>query len=229
MPAGAAADEVSGSGQRCAGGGAHRPSYQIGGRTNRSTMQIQYVYDADGHRTGVLVPIDLWEATVGTIEPHRRCRFKDVHGIYRDLVCDPDAVASAPPGWVGAGIGPPGGYEHPRPCARGRPAGGGRGRHRTDRIGRPTARVADRAIDLGRSSGISPPDAVIAATALESDSVLVRRNVRDFRGIDGLHLFNPLRRNGLRRPHGSARDRRAVRVVDVPWPCEDLALSPIPK
>ena len=42
-----------------------------------------------------------------------------------------------------------------------------------------TAPVADRAISLRRSCGISLPDAVIAATALESDSILVTRNVRD--------------------------------------------------
>ncbi len=69
--------------------------YHVGARTNRSTMQIQYVYDADGRRTGVLVPIDLWEETVGSIEPRRKCRFEDVYGIYRDLVRDPDAVAAA--------------------------------------------------------------------------------------------------------------------------------------
>lgn len=53
-----------------------------------------------------------------------------------------------------------------------------------------TAPVADRAIDLRRSSGISLADAVIAATALESGSTLVTRNVRDFHGVDGLQVFN---------------------------------------
>ncbi len=61
---------------------------------NRSTMEIQYVYDANGRRTGVIVPIDLWERTVGSLEPRRRCRFDDVYGIYRGLVRDPDAIAS---------------------------------------------------------------------------------------------------------------------------------------
>ncbi len=61
---------------------------------NRSTMEIQYVYDANGRRTGVIIPIDLWERTVGSLEPRRRCRFDDVYGIYRDLIRDPDAIAS---------------------------------------------------------------------------------------------------------------------------------------
>lgn len=54
-----------------------------------------------------------------------------------------------------------------------------------------TAPVADRAIALRRSSTISLPDAVIAATALEYESVLVTRNVRDFFRIDELQVFNP--------------------------------------
>lgn len=54
-----------------------------------------------------------------------------------------------------------------------------------------TAPIADRAVALRRSCGISLPDAVIAPTALESDSILVTRNVRDFRGVDGLQVFNP--------------------------------------
>ena len=59
-----------------------------------------------------------------------------------------------------------------------------------------TAPVADRAIFLRRSFGISLPDAVIAATALESDSILVTRNVRDFRGIDDLQVLNPFDETG---------------------------------
>lgn len=59
-----------------------------------------------------------------------------------------------------------------------------------------TAPVADRAISLRRSCGISLPDAVIAATALESDSILVTRNVRDFRGIDGLQVLDPFSGTG---------------------------------
>jgi toxin FitB len=59
-----------------------------------------------------------------------------------------------------------------------------------------TAPVADRAIALRRSCGISLPDAVIAATALESDSTLVTRNVRDFRGVVGLQVLNPFDETG---------------------------------
>jgi len=59
-----------------------------------------------------------------------------------------------------------------------------------------TGPVADRGISLRRSCGISLADAVIAATAIESDSILVTRNVRDFRGIDELQVFNPFGETG---------------------------------
>ena len=61
---------------------------------NRSTMEIQYVYDADGRRTGVIVPIESLGADVGSLEPRRRCRFDEVYGVYRDLIRDPDVIAS---------------------------------------------------------------------------------------------------------------------------------------
>lgn len=57
-------------------------------------MEIQYVYDANGRRTGVIVPIDLWGRTAGSLEPRRRCRLDDFYGIYCDLIRDPDAIAS---------------------------------------------------------------------------------------------------------------------------------------
>jgi len=53
-------------------------------------MGVQYIYDTEGKRTGVIVPIDLWErltagrtgASVGVADPaHDR-------GIYKDLPVD---------------------------------------------------------------------------------------------------------------------------------------------
>jgi hypothetical protein len=35
------------------------------------------------------------------------------------------------------------------------------------------------------------PDAVIAATCLVNDFTLVTRNQKDFKGINGLELYNP--------------------------------------
>lgn len=51
--------------------------------------------------------------------------------------------------------------------------------------------IADFAITLRQNSSIRLPDAVIAATALYLKATLVTRNVKDFRGIEGLSLYNP--------------------------------------
>ena len=51
--------------------------------------------------------------------------------------------------------------------------------------------IAERAGRLRRSSPIRLPDALIAASAIERDCLLVTRNVRDFRGIEGLQLRPP--------------------------------------
>lgn len=42
-----------------------------------------------------------------------------------------------------------------------------------------------------RARKIKLGDAIIAATALETDSELVTRNEQDFRGIHGLRVINP--------------------------------------
>jgi predicted nucleic acid-binding protein len=51
--------------------------------------------------------------------------------------------------------------------------------------------VVKRTIELCRHSKIKLPDAVIAATALTENYILVTRNIGDFKHIPGLGLLNP--------------------------------------
>lgn len=51
--------------------------------------------------------------------------------------------------------------------------------------------IADRAILLRRSGSIRLADAIIAATALCYDLVLITRNTDDFKSIADLKIFNP--------------------------------------
>lgn len=51
--------------------------------------------------------------------------------------------------------------------------------------------LAERAGRLRRAGGLRTPDAVIAATALERQLVLVTRNTHDFRSVHGLKLRHP--------------------------------------
>lgn len=53
--------------------------------------------------------------------------------------------------------------------------------------------VLDRAAQIRRSSRIALPDALIATCAIESNSVLITRNSRDFQNIDDLSIFNPFK------------------------------------
>ena len=53
-------------------------------------------------------------------------------------------------------------------------------------------RIVQRAIVLRQQRKMSLGDALIAATALEHDSVLVTRNIKDFDWIEGLSLHNPI-------------------------------------
>jgi predicted nucleic acid-binding protein len=52
-------------------------------------------------------------------------------------------------------------------------------------------RVIERAITLRQQRRMNLADAVIAATALVHDQVLVTRNMSDFTQITGLRLMNP--------------------------------------
>jgi len=51
--------------------------------------------------------------------------------------------------------------------------------------------VVQRTIELCRHSKIKLPDAIIAATALNENFILVTRNIEDFKHIPGLELLNP--------------------------------------
>ncbi len=52
--------------------------------------------------------------------------------------------------------------------------------------------ILKRTIKLRQNYSIKTPDAIIAATALTNDLILVTRNTKDFNKIKELKLFNPL-------------------------------------
>lgn len=51
--------------------------------------------------------------------------------------------------------------------------------------------VINKTIEIKKSKKIKLPDAIIASTALINNYSLATRNITDFKGIDGLNLFNP--------------------------------------
>ncbi len=53
--------------------------------------------------------------------------------------------------------------------------------------------IANKVIQLKRRHKFKLPDAIIAATCLIGNYMLVTRNTDDFKGIDGLNLYNPFR------------------------------------
>lgn len=54
-----------------------------------------------------------------------------------------------------------------------------------------TSTVIDQAIQIRRQKRIKVPDAIIAATALVKNCVLLTRNMDDFKNIQGLAVVNP--------------------------------------
>ena len=51
--------------------------------------------------------------------------------------------------------------------------------------------IVEQTISIRKTKRIKLPDAVIAATAIESKLTLLTRNIRDFKGIKGLDVLNP--------------------------------------
>jgi len=55
-----------------------------------------------------------------------------------------------------------------------------------------TNEIADKTIAIRKKHSIKLPDAVIAATCLVHDSILITRNTRDFKSIQELTVLNPI-------------------------------------
>jgi len=53
--------------------------------------------------------------------------------------------------------------------------------------------IEDLTIELKRTHKIKLPDAIIAATSLYQNVILVTRNIHNFQGIAGLKLENPFK------------------------------------
>ena len=51
--------------------------------------------------------------------------------------------------------------------------------------------IMDACVSLRKTHKIKLPDAIIAATALVYDLVLISRNIFDFKNIDGLQVIDP--------------------------------------
>jgi predicted nucleic acid-binding protein len=51
--------------------------------------------------------------------------------------------------------------------------------------------IAEQTISIRKQHGLKTPDAIIAATALANNLVLISRNEKDFRKIHNLKLINP--------------------------------------
>ncbi|OOQ59289.1 type II toxin-antitoxin system VapC family toxin [Mucilaginibacter pedocola] len=54
-----------------------------------------------------------------------------------------------------------------------------------------TEEVVEQTISLRKIKKIKLPDAVIAATAIVHDHILITRNIRDFQNISGLKVIDP--------------------------------------
>jgi len=54
-----------------------------------------------------------------------------------------------------------------------------------------TVAIAESSIDIRTTINISLPDAVIAASALSLNAILITRTEKDFDGVSGLVVYNP--------------------------------------
>ena len=52
--------------------------------------------------------------------------------------------------------------------------------------------IVNKTIDLRIQYKLKTPDAIIAATALEYNMILITRNINDFGKVQGLTIINPL-------------------------------------
>ena len=57
-----------------------------------------------------------------------------------------------------------------------------------------TDTIAEKTIEIRKEASITLPDAVIAASALSLDAILVTRNVKEFTNVDGIRFYNPFQR-----------------------------------
>jgi predicted nucleic acid-binding protein len=55
--------------------------------------------------------------------------------------------------------------------------------------------VVKRCVELRRNKKIKTPDAIIAATALAKNYILITNNEKDFANIEGLKIINPHKQN----------------------------------
>lgn len=53
------------------------------------------------------------------------------------------------------------------------------------------SKIIDKTIDLRKHYAIKLPDAIIAASALENDLIILTRNIKDFSKIKSLGVLNP--------------------------------------
>ena len=54
-----------------------------------------------------------------------------------------------------------------------------------------TENIVDKTISICQVNKIKLPDAIVAATALVYNYILITRNIADFKNIEGLTLINP--------------------------------------
>jgi predicted nucleic acid-binding protein len=54
-----------------------------------------------------------------------------------------------------------------------------------------SSNIVDACIDLRKKHKIKLPDAIIASTALVHNSIVITRNILDFKNIEGLQVIDP--------------------------------------